>query len=327
LTQKSQKPRVSIVISNYNGEGLLSECLTSLGALSYPDYEIIIVDAYSSDKSVELIRRDFPQVKVISLDSKAGIGVALNIGLKSATGNILVIDFNVDEKPEPDWLSNIVDELLKHPDGSVILSGVRLLYGTASLIDDMGMHYYHPFGVISKICHGKKLTPQMKKEIKEVSYLSTVLMTRSTCERLGPVDESLFFFGEDVEYCLRAKRHGIKCLVVPSAVTWHKVSATPGKNPLVQSYYLNRSILNMVLRYYPWYYLLTGILGFCAFCIGDVFLLFTVTQRILAKSEFSMFQQRKTFRELLAGPMALWWNMREMDKIFKERFSKKILTK
>jgi GT2 family glycosyltransferase len=319
MEQNTLTPRVSIIISNYNGEKLLSECLTALGALVYPNYEVIIVDAHSTDKSVELVKRNFPLVKLVTLDTKVGIGTALNIGLASATGEILITDFNIDEKAEPDWLSNVVAEIQKHPGGKVIVSGIRLLYGTDSLIDDFGMKYYHPFGIIAKRCHGKQLTSSLKKETQEVSYLSTIGMKRSSYEKLGPIDERFFFFGEDVEYCLRAQHYGFKCLVVPSAVTWHKVSATPGKNPALQAYYLNRSILNMILRYYPWYYLLTGIIGFTAFCFTDIFLLTGFTQKLLAKTGFSQFQQRKSFKELLASVKAVWWNLGELNRIFKER--------
>src|SRR3989339_2107216 len=91
-----QYPMASIIISNCNGEKYLHECLSSLMQLDYPLYEVIVVDAASSDNSIAIIERDFPEVHLIK-KGRIGIGEALNYGISMAHGEFIVFDLNNDD--------------------------------------------------------------------------------------------------------------------------------------------------------------------------------------------------------------------------------------
>ena len=80
---EQEAPMVSIIISNYNGKDHLHECLSSLMQLNYPRFEVIVVDAASTDNSREIIERDFPSVRLFS-KGKIGIGEAVNCGISVA---------------------------------------------------------------------------------------------------------------------------------------------------------------------------------------------------------------------------------------------------
>ncbi|MDD5093463.1 MAG: glycosyltransferase family 2 protein [Dehalococcoidia bacterium] len=308
-------PKVSIIISSFNAEHLLPECLDSLGALTYPDYEVIIVDAASTDNSRSLMAERYPWVRVIPLENKVGIGEAINHGIGAAEGDIIIIEFNTDETAEPDWLDHLVAALQQYPDEKVMLGGARLVYGTDRLVDDLGMKFYHPFGVATKYYQGLPLDSCPKDQIREVSYLNMIAAWRHTYDELGPLNESFFFFGEDMEYCLRARRKGYRTLIAPKAITWHKVSATIGKYPERQAYFLRRSMLYSVLKHYPWRFKPFAVLGYAMICGLDILMLLPSMDRLLARTRFPMFSRRRTAREVWADARAVWWNVSQLPQI------------
>jgi len=106
----SRRPLVSIVISNFNGAGYLRRCLNALLQLNYPSVEIIVVDAGSTDDSVAILRSEFSAVRVVET-GRIGIGEAINIGTRLSRGDMLLLDYNIDEMAAPAFLDRLVDVL------------------------------------------------------------------------------------------------------------------------------------------------------------------------------------------------------------------------
>jgi len=102
------RPRVSVVVCSYNGGRTLDQCLRSLQALEYPDYEVILVDDGSTDGTREIAAR-FPDVRAIHQENR-GLSVARNIGLQAATGQIIAYT-DSDCYADPDWLTHLVYQL------------------------------------------------------------------------------------------------------------------------------------------------------------------------------------------------------------------------
>lgn len=103
-------PRVSVVVANYNGDRTLHACLESLGRIAYPDYEVILVDDGSKDRSLE-IARSHRHVIIAEHERNLGLSAARNTGIARATGEIVAFtdsDCRVDE----DWLYYLVGDLL-----------------------------------------------------------------------------------------------------------------------------------------------------------------------------------------------------------------------
>jgi len=80
------KPLVSIIIVNWNGESNLSDSLSSLTRIDYPNFEIILVDNGSADGSVKYVKSNFPQIKIIQNRKNLGFAQANNIGFKRTKG-------------------------------------------------------------------------------------------------------------------------------------------------------------------------------------------------------------------------------------------------
>src|SRR5262249_48148010 len=102
------RPRVSVVVCSYNGGATLDQCLRSLSALNYPNYEVIVVDDGSRDNTTEILSR-FPRVRSIR-QANQGLSHARNVGLYAATGAIVAYT-DSDCYADPDWLTHLVDQL------------------------------------------------------------------------------------------------------------------------------------------------------------------------------------------------------------------------
>ena len=105
----SQYPTTSIIIVNYNGREVLTECLDSLAVLDYPQnkLEILVIDNGSTDDSVQVVKQKYQGVRVIELTENLGFTGANNIGIKQATGEYIVL-LNNDTQVEPGWLQELV---------------------------------------------------------------------------------------------------------------------------------------------------------------------------------------------------------------------------
>ena len=86
------QPQVSIIIVNYNGLGVIVDCLTSIFCyLSPTAIEVIVVDNDSQDGSPELIAQKFPQVNLLRQAKNGGFGTANNVGARQAQGEYLLL--------------------------------------------------------------------------------------------------------------------------------------------------------------------------------------------------------------------------------------------
>src|SRR5260370_40529790 len=101
----AHSPRVSVVVCAYNAERTMEPCLASLEELNYPDYEVIVVNDGSTDRTLEIAER-FSYVRIISQPNK-GLSVARNVGAEAATGQIVAYT-DSDCVADPDWLTYLV---------------------------------------------------------------------------------------------------------------------------------------------------------------------------------------------------------------------------
>ena len=106
----NNNPLISIVITTWNGEKYLIECISSLLNQSYKNMEIILVDNASSDRSVELVNQNFQGIQVIQNSKNLGFAEGTNIGILRAKGELVAL-FNQDAVAEKHWLENLINEI------------------------------------------------------------------------------------------------------------------------------------------------------------------------------------------------------------------------
>lgn len=213
---------VSIIIVNYNGKEQTSACLQSLRAVSSAiAYEVILVDNYSTDGSVEIIRRDFPDITVLEQKTNVGFGQANNIGAHSARGEYLFFINNdtlfqrdilkpLKEFIETDEYTGAAAPMLLNPDGTYQLS-----FG------------YFP-SIINEL-RTKRDTARLKnipadRSPKRVDWVSfaAVMIRRSAFIKVNGFDERYFMYFEDADLCLRLQKTGYRTFYCPEYALIHR---------------------------------------------------------------------------------------------------------
>lgn len=103
-------PMVSVVVATYNGGRTLRQCLDSLAALNYPNYETIVVDDGSTDNTSEILS-DFPDIQIVR-QPNMGLSEARNSGIRAARGDIVAFT-DSDCVVDPDWLDYLVSDMIR----------------------------------------------------------------------------------------------------------------------------------------------------------------------------------------------------------------------
>jgi hypothetical protein len=276
------EPLVSIVIVSYNTKKLLQECLVSIYKHTpLKLFEIIVVDNASQDSSSQMVEKNFPKVKLIKNQKNLGFGQANNQALKIAQGKYFLF-LNSDTKLTEDSIdiihrylkrhpeTAIVGCKLKNPDGSPQQSAgffptlPRILFW-AFFLDDLPLlrNLIKPYQISYKKFYETK---------HEVDWITGAffLIKRSIFKNLGGFDKNLFMYGEEVDFCYRAKKNGFKVLYSPKTSIFHHkfASSTPPQAILFEFEFL----LYFFKRYKsPWQLSILKILLKMA-CLTRIFL-------------------------------------------------------
>lgn len=243
-------PLFSVIILNWNGRHLLEECLDSVLTQNYRDFETILVDNGSNDGSVEFLRTRYgDQILLVPLDTNAGFGGGNNRGMESARGKWVVF-LNNDTQADPRWLEALSSAAGRHPDVAVFACKV-LNYYRRDEIDTMG-HLLYPDGINRGRGRLEKDRGQYDRE-EEVFFPSgcAAAFRKDLLDAIGGFDESFFAYGDDTELGLRARLFGARCLIVPSAIVYHKYSATGGTYSEFKVYHVERNRVWVLFKYFP----------------------------------------------------------------------------
>lgn len=302
----SRRPLVSIVIPNYNGKTDLRNCLESLRKLKCHEKEVIVVDSGSTDGSALMVCEEFPEVKLITT-KKIGIGEANNIGITSAKGDFIVFDLNSDDVVDEDWLTQLVKAFESSP-GIGVVGGKRLLLGQDGILDSAGARINLLTGTVPAIGRGKK-DSQKYSVTKEVDYVAVPMVKREVLDKIGLCDPEYYIYFEETDFCMRARKGGYKVLYVPSAVFWHRRSASIGEQNPRKHYYERRNRIRFMLKNFPLPLLILPVIFHASL------MTFLYSLYFLFKTDFRYLQSEKK---------AMLWNHRNLRKTIQARYSVKI---
>jgi O-antigen biosynthesis protein len=205
-----QAPRVSVVVCSYNGGRTLEQCLRSLQALDYPDYEVIVVDDGSTDDTRQILA-GFPSVRAIHQPNR-GLSVARNVGLQAATGP-LVAYTDSDCFADPDWLTHLVDQLLRS--GAAAVGGPNLSPEDGRLAACVAAAPGQPTHVLES------------DQVAEHVPGCNMLFRREALEAINGFDPQYRKAGDDVDVCWRLQQAGYWITFAPAAFVWHHRRQTP----------------------------------------------------------------------------------------------------
>lgn len=244
------QPLVSVIIPNWNGAHLLPVCLDSLGRQTCTDYEVIVVDNASTDGSRELVSRDYPAVRVVTLDSNRGFAGGVNAGIRVARGKIIAL-LNNDTEVERTWLEELSRSLQGNSRAGMAASKLRL-FDEREKLHSAG-DFYGVDGVPGnrgawEVDHGQYDDPGSVPPIFG-ACAGAAAYRRELFERIGVFDEDLGSYCEDVDLNWRARLAGYECVYAPRAVVYHRLSATGGGSRA--SYFVGRNFILVLVKDYP----------------------------------------------------------------------------
>jgi GT2 family glycosyltransferase len=241
---------VTVTIPNYNGRALLEVMLSSLERQTLRPSSIVVIDDCSEDDSVEYLQTRWPHVRVVRLATRSGVTAALNACLEAAEGELVGL-FNNDMELAPDCLAELVAELARHPEiGSV--TPKMLDFADRATLDGAGdMLNWRGGG--RRRGHEERDTGQYDRAEEVFGPCGgAALYRRATLDAVGGFDEEYFAYYEDIDWAFRAQLLGFRCRYVPTAVLFHRGSATLGRGMSdFNGYHLWRNPVWMVAKCYP----------------------------------------------------------------------------
>jgi GT2 family glycosyltransferase len=242
-----EEPLVTVVIPNWNGAAYLPACLDSVRGQTYANVEVVVADNASTDGSPELLRDDYPEVRLVPLPENRGFTGAANAGIEMARGEIVVL-LNNDTEVEPGWLGAVVGAFGQHPEAGMVASKM-LLYDQRDRFHTTG-DTYSLGGLPGNRGVWEKDEGQYEAEDYVFSACGgSAAYRRAMLEQIGPLDADFFFSCEDVDLGWRAQLAGWRCVYVPGAVVYHHLAATGGD--VTASYYNGRNYLWLIAKNYP----------------------------------------------------------------------------
>ena len=245
---------VSVVVLNWNRAGLLLECLESLLAQRFRDFEVIVVDQGSSDGSADAVRRRFGErVRLIQNETNLGFAEGCNVGIRESRGRWIAL-LNNDAYADPRWLEEMVRHGRSRPRiGMVACRILRRL--ERDRIDNVGVAVY-PDGMNRGRGRGER-DAGLYEEGHEVFLPSgcACLLDREMLREAGLFDQDFFAYSEDTDLGIRGRLLGWRCAFAPRAAVYHQYSSTAGKMSAFKLFHAERNRIWILLRYLPRLYL------------------------------------------------------------------------
>ena len=237
-------PQVSIIILNWNGKKDTIDCLESLKNITYPNYEILLVDNGSTDGSVDCFREQYPEIEIIENKENLGFAEGNNIAIrkivKKETKYILLLnnDTVVDKR--------FLDELIKVAESNQnigILGPTIYYYSQPNKIQSAGAKILWNKGRDSISRHNELDVGEYNK-IEEVDYVSgcALLAKVEVFKKIGCLNKHYFAYWEETDLCIRAHDALYKVLYVPKAKIWHKGGSTSKKTNGFIQYHMTRNM-------------------------------------------------------------------------------------
>ncbi len=240
--------KISVIIVSYNVRGFLENLVHSLRrALDRIEAEVIVVDNASEDNTVEFVRNNFPEVKIIENRVNVGFGKANNQAVIEAKGEYLLL-INPDAVVQEDTIKEMLHFMASHPDAGA--ASCKILNADGTLQKTCRRGFPTPWVAFTKISGLSSLFPTTKlfgrynltylnaSEVHEVDAIggSFMVIPRAVFEKVGGFDEDYFMYGEDIDLCYKIKHAGYKVYYTPQTTAVHFKGESTKRSNIDQTY-------------------------------------------------------------------------------------------
>ena len=219
---------LSIVIVSWNTAALLEQCLASVYASPPPvAFEVIVVDNVSTDGSVELVRRQFPQVRLLVNEHNVGFARANNQAIEASAGQYVLL-LNPDTEVKPGALELLWRFMESRPEvgaaGAMLLNPDQTLQPSCYQLPNLPREFWRMFHLDALWPYGVyRMAGWDSKVSREVEVLqgAALLLRRTALNQVGPLDPDYFIYTEEVDLCYRLQQAGWSLYYVPQAQVVH----------------------------------------------------------------------------------------------------------
>lgn len=220
-----------VVVLSWNGREDTLACLRSLVDSDPPTPQVVCVDNGSTDGSVEAVRRAFPDLELIENGANLGFAGGNNVGIRHALahGAEWVVLLNNDARLAPDAIGAFERAAREHP-GAGVLGGKVLFDDPPDRIWFAGQRFNARLGYSGRPRgYGRRDGEDYDRTVPVDRVVGALMaVSRAAITKAGALDDELFAYVEDVDWCLRVREAGFGVLLVPAARAWHRVSASGG---------------------------------------------------------------------------------------------------
>jgi GT2 family glycosyltransferase len=244
------QPLVSIITVNYDTPEVTADMLRSLALLTYPNWEVIVVDNASPNKTSAYLKAEFPFITHISCPENLGFAGGNNIGLHFAKGEYAFF-VNNDTEVTPNLISVLVEYLQKNPICGIACPKIKYHY-MPDTIQYAGAIGLHPLTSRSfDIGYLQKDDGKFNDtRLTDLPNGAAMMIPMRALEKVGLMSEMFFLYYEELDWAARFKKHGYEIHYVGTAEIFHKESVSTGKNSAFKTYYLYRNRFLYIRRNY-----------------------------------------------------------------------------
>lgn len=255
--------KVTVVIPNYNGEKYIGPCLDRLkGSEDVSGFAVTVVDNGSEDRSVSVLREEYPWVRLICLPENTGFCHAVNLGVREAESEYVIL-LNNDTIVKTGFIKSLISAM-DNRKNAFSVSAQMLMWDNPELVDDAGDRYCALGWAFSR---GKGKPAACFCEPAEVFSAcgGAAIYRRGLFLELGGLDELHFAYLEDLDIGYRARLFGYRNYYEPEAKVLHFGSASSGSryNPFkarltsansVYLIYKNMPVIQWIINF-PFFFL------------------------------------------------------------------------
>jgi len=249
-------PHISIVVLNWNGVEDTLACLDSLAALTYPNFNVVVVDNGSTDVSLTRLRPYTAPYLLTLLETGRNLGYAggNNVGIRYALeqGAHFVLVLNNDTTVAPDLLEQLVKSAQRTPDAGVF--SARIMYFDEPQRVWFDGARWNPSSLQLEWPGQNAEEHTLDGADHDTNYAcgAALFFRAEVANQIGLLDESFFLVWEEVDWCFRARKAGWRNIVVPTAKVWHKIGVSFGSesSPL-RNYFSIRNQMLWFSRHAP----------------------------------------------------------------------------
>lgn len=253
-------PTISIITVNYKQALVTNQLLDSLQGLTWPNYEVIIVDNASGIEDINLLNLNYPNVTLIKSSENLGFAGGNNLGIRQCKGDYILL-LNNDTEVDAGFLEPMVSLFIDNPKIGAVSPKIKYFY-QPDTIQYAGFTDMNPFTMRMNAIGSKQKDNGDFDYVEKTHFAHgcAMMVSRNVIDIVGLMPDIYFLYYEEHDWSMAIKRAGFEIFYQPASIVFHKESISTGKDSPLKTYYINRSRLIFTRRNYSGMQLLISIL-------------------------------------------------------------------